>query len=212
MWRLALSSGLSKNIYHKLFYFTYGSPSFYQDFIKSITNGFYTGVDIAFYFDSAMTFGLGYKYDKTYASTSRVGLSINAENDPVTAGSMHKCITYGFTGPAFCSRISFLKRNVLYWSTAIGCVYFNEHTLSSNDSLSRNYHIKSRNLGISWDVGYDYRISSRWAVGIQATLLGAAFFSYRLYENNQVKDLSFGDEKEPSLSSVNIGIGIRYSF
>lgn len=211
-FQFALNTGYSKQIFPGLFYKSYNTPQSHQDFVKNISNGFYNEIDFSYYFKRFKTIGIGIKYSKSFCRASATDISYDAENIPVIGGNLEQSMNYGFFGPQFSVRVLFLKNNMFYSKIAFGSVYFNQHTISSNNLLNRDFTIKSNTFGLNFEFAYDYFISKHLAVGIHGSFTAGAFFDYTLYENSIKSYQQFGDENELLISPLDIGVGLRYNF
>lgn len=208
----SFSTGYSYHTFPELFYKSYNSSDGYKSFTNGLINGFYNSIETAYYFKRIPYLGLGLKYTKTFCSSSASDISLNNENKPIAGGSLKQKMNYGFIGPQLSSRTLFLQKNIFYTKIALGCVYFNQYTHTSNEMLERKYTIQSTSLGINIGFAYDYLISKHLALGLQAEYGGGMFFDYKITENNNVSFQQFGDEHELDLSPFSIGVGIRYNF
>lgn len=210
--KIDYNTGFSKQIFHKLYFLSYGLPDEYDNFFLALTNACYNNVSLIYYLRKAPQIGFGIKYDFSHSSSSSSNLSLDINNELINTGNIKRKVNYGFIGPAISTRILFLDKNMFFSSIALGSMYYIQNDNSFNLDRKCDVVKSSIGLAIRFEFAYEYLIDKHWALGLNATLNGAGFFGYSITENGNSKDYWYGDEKEPSLSVINTGLGLKYSF
>lgn len=210
--KIEYNTGFSKQIFHKLYFLSYGLSSEYDDFFKPLTNAWYNNLSLTYFLPNNPTLGFGIKYDLSNSRSSSSKLSLDINNELISTGNISRKVNYGFIGPSISTRILFLNKNMFYSNIALGAMYYIQKDNSFNQGRKRDIVTSSSGLAIRLELAYEYLIDRHWALGFNATLNGAGFGAYSLIEEGNRKEFWYADEKAPSLSVINTGFGLKYSF
>ena len=161
-----------------------------RDYLKKLKSGFNISFDASYYFTEIM--GAGLKYDLYKSSGSS---QYGKDN-----------ISISFIGPAFYTRIyNHSKTNYWNFNFAIGYMEYRD----KGELKSIPVTIKGNTAGFVWDIGYDFRISDNWAMGVQVSMVSGILYEYKVTENGRTKNIKLEKGSYEGLTHLNINIGIR---
>jgi hypothetical protein len=203
-FRIALGGGLG---YRLAAVSSEISDEFLRNYIKKLKLGYQFNVDAAGYFNRYV--GLGVKANVFKASNEEFDvIQIDQQTGAVIKiGEMSNKTTTLFVSPAFFARfISERSGNALVMSASIGYIHYWDNAV-----FGTPYLLEGGTLGISYDIGYDFRLNEFLLIGLQGGFTLGTLSSYRQTSGGQTVTVTLEDNNQESLFRVDLSVGLRFS-
>ncbi len=184
--RLALNTGYSYRTAPLADNISSSQLSYY----KSLKSGFHVGGDISAFTSEAIGFGFKYNLFKSKGNSS---------------GDNNEKISIHFVGPSFTTRLlNYNKRNAFISNWSIGY-------MSYVDKLYNGYEqVQGSTVGLAWDLGYDFKISEKTALGFQISLLSGVLNKVTYKEGMHVQEIELDNDEREGLGRVDFSVGLRF--
>lgn len=165
--------------------------------LRSLKRGIGYNIDATYFFSE--TLGAGVKYTGYRAGKSNVALK--SETGEIAYGK----IAIHFAGPFFAMRLfDRNKKNCFIFNVGLGYVEY-------GDSASRldDYKIKGSTFGGCMDLGYDVRITDKWAFGVQISEVGGSLSSWKRTDNGRTETVHLKKGEYEGLGHFQFLFGLR---
>jgi hypothetical protein len=194
-YRVALNVGSS-------FLFSF-YPHDYSDEIEAhnaeLKSGRQISGDVVYYFSGTMGVGLKYSLFNSKHSTYFV------DQNHVPTGIMSNDLSFTFLGPSFSTRVPGINGNDNFiLDLSLGYMRFTDDIV-----LSSIYSEKGSTLGGSLGVGYDFRISKKLAIGIQASMNTGRLTKYVKTNSLGSTTIQLDKDSYRRLERMDLSVGFR---
>lgn len=174
-------------------------PAEYRDLINGLRSGFNYSADFTYYFSEH--FGAGAKYN--HFSTS-----VSTKGDSSYMGIKEMNVGITFIGGSAGARIyNRAHSGALIIGLSLGYLGYSETGIIENKS----YKATGGTFGGVWDLGYDFQITDKIAVGAQLSLLSGVLRSYTKESNGTRETINLNSDQYENLGRIDISGGIRFT-
>lgn len=179
-------------------------PSDFKEYAEKLKKGFHIGAELNHYFSEST--GAGFKYYFYKSSNSMDNIYVEDNSGNRRYGKMSDEIRINFIGPLFSTRFyNYNKQNCYLMNLSIGYLgYKNMKTLVDE------YEIKGGTVGLSLDIGYDWGISDKMAIGFQISLIRGALTKYEVSNGITTETVELEKGEYESLHRIDFSVGIRF--
>jgi hypothetical protein len=183
------------------------TSEFLRQYMKKLKLGYQFNLDLAGYFNSYV--GLGVKASIFRASNSVWDVYYV---DPLTGmtvpiGEMSNNMMIIFAAPAVSVRFIHGRRdNALMMSAGIGYLHYRDKGVLISPFLQNGWTV-----GVSYDIGYDFRVSEFFLLGLQGGFTLGTLSQYRETVGNQTTTYTLDANSQESLFRVDFSVGLRFS-
>lgn len=174
-------------------------PQQYRDVINGLRSGVNYGADFTYYFSEHL--GAGIKYN-------HFGTSVSTGGDSAYLGIRNIDVGINFIGGTFGGRIYNKPHSGTFIiSLSLGYLGYTEKGVIS----STPYKATGGTFGGVWDIGYDFRITPKIAIGAQVSILSGVLRSYTVERNGTRETISLDQSEYENLARVDLSGGIRFT-
>lgn len=179
-------------------------PSDFSEYSKKLKNGFEFGGDLTYYFTEPL--GIGLKYSSFKASNSMSNIYIEDSNGNRRYGSMSDNIGISFIGPVFSTRfLNKDKTNAFLMNVALGYMGY-----KNNYTLIDPYKLTGSTMGMTFDIGYDFKFSSNLILGVQLSAISGVLTGYKLFDGSTTQNIELQKENYEGLNRLELSLGLRF--
>ncbi len=180
-------------------------PGDLTQYVKELKSGFHYSVDANLFYSKNLGFGLKYVLFKTKNKKENVYEVLSSGYKKY--GEMEDDISVYYLGPSLLARIfSPNGQSVLLTGLSIGYVgYKNDAVLIDNDFI-----IRSKTAGIVWDIGWDYLISNKTAIGCRLSYIFGILTDYELDNGFNKTTIKLEKDSYENISRIDFSIGLRF--
>lgn len=174
------------------------------EYLESLRKGFCYSADVTHYFSEAL--GVGVKYSDGRFSGSVLGTATFIDGS-TRSGTCSDKIDFRLVGPFLSYRwVSANARNAFYINYGLGYLGMTDDSVVITDSFT----MKGGTLGQFSDIGYDFSITKKLALGASVSFIAGTLSSYTIY-NSGGSSQSFQLEKDEyeSLDHLTFSLGLR---
>lgn len=199
-WRIALHGGYA---------FQTGKVDKNQDqivvdYTKKLRHCVSYGADVTWYM--VKSFGVGIKYSGIHTGNSE-NVRLEYTDGTHKSGLMEDKIDVCFVGPMASYRL--LSRNMRSaFIVNFGLGYMG---YKNNFVLIDPYVIKGGTLGYVWDVGYDFGITDKIAIGAMLSLTSGTLTKYQTNLNGAMEKVTLEEDSYVGLGHLTASIGLRFN-
>lgn len=178
-------------------------PDDFKSYTKKLRRGFVYGADATWFFKEFM--GVGIRY-KAFSASNGTTVTVTDDYGQSTSGKMKDNITISFVGPMYCTR--FTSRNGLHTFTAdIGVGYIN---YQDNGMLIEKMKLSGSTLGLLYNIGYDYALSKKWAIGVNLSSIEGTLTTLTLEQNGvKTSQTTLDKDNQESLTHIDLSFTLR---
>lgn len=174
-------------------------PAEYRNLINGLRSGINYGADFTYFFSEH--FGAGAKYN--HFSTS-----VSTKGDSSYMGIKEMNVGITFIGPSAAARIyNRAHSGALIIGLSLGYLGYKETGIIQNTP----YKATGGTFGGVWDLGYDFQITDKIAVGAQLSLLSGVLRSYNKESNGIRETINLNSDEYENLGRIDISGGIRFT-
>ena len=149
-------------------------PDDFKSYMKKLKRGIVYGADATWFFNEFM--GVGVRY-KAFSASNGTTVTVTDNSGYSSSGKMKDNIHIAFIGPMYCTRFS--SGNGLHTFTAdIGVGYL---SYLDKGMLLEKMKLTGGTLGLLYNIGYDYALSRKWAIGVNLSLVEGSSFVWISY-------------------------------
>jgi hypothetical protein len=175
-----------------------------QDYLDGIMLGYNFSGDLHYYITEQR--GIGVKAGLFRASNSIDPISIRIDGNLLT-GKMSDDITITYFGPSYSLRLVHGKNdNCFLLNFGVGYVNY-----QNNAVLIDDFVITSETLGISWDLGYDWRINKYMSAGLQLSYFYGELTDYYIKKDGNTQHSEYEEGMYESLQRIDFSFGLRFN-
>lgn len=198
-FRIAVNAGFSQLLAKT----SNSVPSQSKNYVSALKSGANYGIDASYFISKEWGFGM--KFNQFKSSNSGTYYDSNLGSTV----SMADHITHTFIGPSAATRyVSPNNKHGLVFTLALGYLgYLNDGALNGT-----SFKIKGGTFGSALDAGYDYHVNKRFALGVQASLVGGVLKSYTVTYANTTQKIELDEKSKESLSRIDLSFGARFNF
>jgi hypothetical protein len=183
------------------------TDEFLRNHIKKLKLGYQFNLDASGYFNSHI--GLGVKANVFKASHEELDVvMIEPQTGAVIKiGEMSDNTTTLFVSPAFFARfIGGRSGNALVMSAGIGYIHYWDNAV-----FGAPYLLEGGTLGLSYDIGYDFRLNEFLLIGLQGGFTLGTLSKYRQTSGGQTVTVTLDENSQESLFRMDLSVGLRFS-
>lgn len=185
-----------------------GQEDFLIDYIKGLKSGYHFGIDATYFMSESMGFGL--KFNKSMASNHLNNVYVyNEDTEIIGEGFIEDNISLTFLGVTYVSKLVHgEKENAFYYGLGLGYLgYYNKKEI-----VIESIKLKGSTFGTSFDVGYNFSISPKLALGLRFSAIGGRLFRVTTeYSNGTTEVFKYPDNNYESLYRIDLSIGLVYN-
>lgn len=176
-----------------------------RDYVSALKSGYNYGIDATYFISKE--WGLGVKFNQF--RSSHVGTLYDEYYIPMTIETV---MVHTFIGPSLASKyVSPSGKHTLLSSVALGYMGY------LSDVRSFMTQITGGTVGAVIDIGYDYSITKRFAIGPQLSFAGGVlnkltYKGYSSYNKNVSYTQELDKNNRESMSRLDISFGARFNF
>lgn len=177
-------------------------PGDFKSYTKKLKRGFVYGADATWFFNEFM--GVGIRY-KAFSASNGTTVTITDDNGYSTSGKMKDNIQISFIGPMFCTRFS--SRNGLHTLTAdIGVGYINYR---DKGMVIEKMKLTGGTLGLLYNIGYDYALSKKWAIGVNLSSIEGTLSSLTLEQDGVRTSQTLDKDNKENLGHIDLSFTLK---
>ena len=170
-------------------------PGDFKSYTKKLKRGFVYGADATWFFNEFM--GVGIRY-KAFSASNGTTVTITDDNGYSTSGKMKDNIQIAFIGPMYCTR--FTSGNGLHTFTAdIGVGYM----------IIKNMKLTGGTLGLLYNIGYDYALSKKWAIGVNLSSIEGTLSSLTLEQDGVRTSQTLDKDNKENLGHIDLSFTLK---
>lgn len=176
-----------------------------KNYLKGLKPGSHFGGDICLYFDEFR--GIGFKYLVSNSSnTYNNNVYIEALDGSRAYGNMSDDIAIKYYAAILSTRNIFQKtKNVFYGNIGLGYMGY-----TNNITYVLNFIETGATLGVSFDLGYDIRLTEGIALNLQASYLGGSLTRMTISYGGEQETIDISEEPE-ALHRFDLSVGLAIS-
>lgn len=179
-------------------------PSDFSDYSKKLKSGLQFSGDLTYYFTEPL--GIGLKYSSFKASNSMSDIYVEDSGGSRRYGNMSDNIGISFIGPVFSSRFSNKdKTNAFLMNIGLGYMGY-----KNNYTLIDPYKVTGSTMGMSFDMGYDFKVSSNLILGVQLSAISGVLTTYKLSDGSATQNIKLEKENYEGLARLELSLGLRF--
>lgn len=171
---------------------------------NALKNGYHYSIGATYY--SRKNIGIGLKYLGFNTSNTQIGVKFKDSNNVITFGELSDNIyvnyfatTLGLRAPFFYNRMELLLDfSVGYVQSLNNSVYINP------------IKITGKTIGLSYDIGLDYKFNKRFAAGIKCNIFQAKMKEYTYDNGVSSYTKKLDEEHYDNIARVEFSGGFRY--
>lgn len=177
-------------------------PGDFKSYTKKLKRGFVYGADATWFFNEFM--GVGIRY-KAFSASNGTTVTITDDNGYSTSGKMKDNIQIAFIGPMYCTR--FTSGNGLHTFTAdIGVGYVNYR---DKGMIIKNMKLTGGTLGLLYNIGYDYALSKKWAIGVNLSSIEGTLSSLTLEQDGVRTSQTLDKDNKENLGHIDLSFTLK---
>lgn len=166
-------------------------PFALEDYMQDLKSGTNYAVSISTFFSESS--GIGIKWS-THSSRANDGL--------LNGSSVNDHMLINYIGPYYSTRIANLsKKNIWYFNAGLGYLGY-----TNNGKFVTNYSIKGQTIGLNLDMGHDFMLSDKFALGFQASFVIGALTEV----TDGSRSIELEEEDRESLNRLDLTFGLRF--
>ena len=174
------------------------------DHAKKLRHCVSYGADVTWYL--VKSFGVGLKYSNIHTANSE-NVTLKYTDGTHRSGLMEDKIDISFVGPMASYRL--LSRNMRSaFIVNFGLGYMRYR---NNFVLIDPYVMKGGTMGYVWDVGYDFGITDKIAIGAMLSLASGVLTNYKTNLNGAMENVSLEENSYIGLGHLSASIGLRFN-
>jgi hypothetical protein len=194
-WRFSLNGGWS----YRIARLSENVSSDYKSYVNGLRSGFHFGLDLTYYFIEE--FGIGLIFNDYFAQNE-----MNNDNSSSTGKNSDK-ISINFIGPSFSTRLfDTNKKSCFIMNFGFGYMGYNDQNIQSNQTKT----YKGNTVGLCMDIGYDFGISKKFAIGFQFSIFTGTLTSYKYSDGTNSVNIKLDKDQYENLSKIALSVGIRF--
>lgn len=148
--------------------------------------------------------GVGIRY-KAFSASNGTTVTITDDNGYSTSGKMKDNIQIAFIGPMYCTR--FTSGNGLHTFTAdIGVGYVNYR---DKGMIIKNMKLTGGTLGLLYNIGYDYALSKKWAIGVNLSSIEGTLSSLTLEQDGVRTSQTLDKDNKENLGHIDLSFTLK---
>lgn len=172
------------------------------DYSKKLSHGYSYGADVTWFFMENI--GVGIKYNSLHISNS-AKVTASYDDGSKQNGEIRDNISITFIGP-FASFRSTSRNSRHTFLANIGLGYMG---YKDNAVLIKPYVVKGADAGLLYELGYDYNISDKIAVGAILSYIAGNLKQARTNVSGNWETLTLEEGQYESMCHFNLSIGLR---
>ena len=177
-------------------------PGDFKSYTKKLKRGFVYGADATWFFNEFM--GVGIRY-KAFSASNGTTVTITDDNGYSTSGKMKDNIQIAFIGPMYCTR--FTSGNGPHTFTAdIGVGYVNYR---DKGMIIKNMKLTGGTLGLLYNIGYDYALSKKWAIGVNLSSIEGTLSSLTLEQDGVRTSQTLDKDNKENLGHIDLSFTLK---
>lgn len=175
-----------------------------SDHLKGLRHGYTYGADLTWFF--LQNFGVGVKGNVFHSGNSSENITMSLDNGKQVTGRMEDNVNIWFIGPMASWRCASRNlRHIMLMNLGVGYLGYRDKAV-----FVEPFKMKGGTTGLLYEIGYDYSLSDRIAIGVMLSSLTGALRKYNTMTpdgNRQVVKLEKGSYE--NLSHINLSVGLR---
>lgn len=193
--------GLNGGLGYRTYSIGDGLSTEISNYYKKLKLGYHFEGDASFFFSANKAFGIK---GSLYRSSNLVENVWQIENNgSVSTGDYSDDITILYAGPSFTNRLNNPRSvNSFYFTASIGFMHY-----INNCQRITDYTIKGSAMGFTIDLGYDWALSDRISLGIQASLVNGSLSKITQTDSAGLVSTYYWNE---GLTRIDLGAGLRF--
>ncbi len=177
-------------------------PGDFKSYTKKLKRGFVYGADATWFFKEFM--GVGIRY-KAFSASNGTTVTVTDDSGYSASGKMKDNIQIAFIGPMYCTR--FISRNGLHTFTAdIGVGYVNYR---DKGMVIEKMKLTGGTLGLLYNIGYDYALSKKWAIGVNLSSIEGTLSSLTLEQDGVKTSQSLDKDSQENLGHIDLSFTLK---
>ena len=177
-------------------------PDDFKSYTNKLRRGFVYGADATWFFKEFM--GVGIRY-KAFSASNGATVTVTDDYGQSTSGKMKDNITISFVGPMYCTRFS--SRNGLHTFTAdIGVGYIDYR---DKGMLIEKMKLSGYTLGLLYNIGYDYALSKKWAIGVNLSSIEGTLSSLTLEQDGVRTSQTLDKDNKENLGHIDLSFTLK---
>lgn len=196
--RIALNIGLSQRIAK----IPDDLPEELKEYTRKLKSGYTFGADFHYYLTENVGVG-GKVYSSKYSN--KVSIKATDESGNIKIGDMSDKINILFAGPSVSYRLFNKKKtNAFIYNFAVGYLGY-----KNNVTFFDKFKVTGGTVGLAIDFGYDFRLGSNKAIGLQLSMVQGVLTKFKREINGKTETIKLEKEKYEGLGRIDFTIGYR---
>ena len=160
--------------------------------------------DLQKYF-SKLRLGFAWDASSDFIFSNDIGFRVSFYQFRASHSDQHIKDRITFIGPAFLIRIPF-DQKPWEFDASVGIGYIEYR---GKQRLAKFY---GASLGVQFSIGFDYKISPKWGIGVNMQSTMGEIIKFRHEKNGEKWTATYEVDEGEDISQTGMGIGIRYYF
>jgi hypothetical protein len=179
-----------------------------REHYQKMKSGFHYDIQAAYFFIESQGVELMFS-QQMFGHRLGYGELTDENGSIIASGNVNNTITFDYIGINYVLRLfDSQKKNSWLFSIGLGYMGFNERLFSDNVESWRR---TASTLGSNIAIGYDFKVSKDFDIGLKLSLLGGSFNRYKKTFNGITTNETMSEKTSEGLGTVKLSVGLRFN-
>jgi hypothetical protein len=178
-------------------------PPDFKEYIRKLKRGYGFTADFNYYVKKAFSIGMKYSLHKAHSGPIDIYIQNLITNQFVT-GKMEDFISINFIGPSVGFNVPIKNKVYFFYNASIGYMSYRNEALLISDFI-----IKGSTVGLSSDIGFDYFLTKKLALGITIGSVVGSLKKIEVDDGRVKQTINLDKNSYEGLQRIDVGAGLK---